>query len=173
LASASDDRTIRIWDACSGECLQTLEGHSYWVRSVAFSHDSTRLASASCDRTIRIWDACSGECLQTLSIDNAPCDISFDPTGSYLHTAIGTVAVDAPSASNITPDRVERQNPRYQGVGLSSNGAWITCNSENLVWLPSEYRPSCSAVSGRTIGIGVGSGKVWMCNLQVTSFEHC
>ena len=33
------------WSAC----LQTLEGHSSWVMSVAFSHDSTRLASASGD----------------------------------------------------------------------------------------------------------------------------
>ena len=50
------------WSAC----LQTLEGHSSWVSSVAFSHDSTRLASASDDKTVKIWDASSGECLQTL-----------------------------------------------------------------------------------------------------------
>ena len=28
LASASDDSTVKVWDASSGECLQTLEGHS-------------------------------------------------------------------------------------------------------------------------------------------------
>ncbi|KAF1936747.1 hypothetical protein EJ02DRAFT_328355, partial [Clathrospora elynae] len=50
------------WSAC----LQTLEGHSHWVNSVAFSHDSTRLASASRDSTVKIWDASSGACLQTL-----------------------------------------------------------------------------------------------------------
>jgi WD40 repeat protein len=50
------------WSAC----LQTLEGHSQGVNSVAFSHDSTRLASASVDSTVKIWDAHSGACLQTL-----------------------------------------------------------------------------------------------------------
>src|SRR2546421_5088341 len=47
-------------------CLQTLEGHSRWVNSVAFSHDSARLASASGDGAVKVWDASSGECLQTL-----------------------------------------------------------------------------------------------------------
>src|SRR5207248_2264502 len=50
------------WSAC----LQTLEGHSHWVNSVAFSHDSARLASASHDKTVKIWDVSRGECLQTL-----------------------------------------------------------------------------------------------------------
>ncbi|KAH7061013.1 quinon protein alcohol dehydrogenase-like superfamily, partial [Paraphoma chrysanthemicola] len=50
------------WSAC----LQTLEGHSDSVKSVAFSHDSARLASASSDNTVKIWDASSGACLQTL-----------------------------------------------------------------------------------------------------------
>ena len=66
LASASDDRTVKIWDARTGACLQTLEGHSGSVRSVVFSHDSRQLASASDDRTVKIWDARTGACLQTL-----------------------------------------------------------------------------------------------------------
>jgi WD40 repeat protein len=164
LASASGDMTARI---CSGECLQTLKGHSGWIWSVAFSRGSARLASASDDMTARIWDASSGECLQTLQIGRVLLNISFDTTGSYLYTEMGTIAIDASSASNMTPSATDPQNPRYQGCGLSSDGAWITCNSENVVWLPSEYRPSCSAVSGKTIGIGVGSGKVWICNFKV------
>jgi WD40 repeat protein len=169
LASASADETVKIWDPSSGECLQTLEGHSGWVNSVAFSHDSARLASASADETVKIWDPSSGKCLQTLDVGKILYNISFDTTGSCLHTNIGTIAVDASSASNTTPSVTDPQKPRYQGGALSSDGAWITYNSENLVWLPSEYRPSCSAVSGKTIGIGVESGKVWMCNFKVDS----
>jgi WD40 repeat protein len=168
LASASHDGTVRIWDASSGECLQTLEGHSGSVSSFAFSHDSTRLASASDDRTVRIWDASSGECLQTLEGHSGwVFNISFDSTGSYLQTETGTIAIDGSSASNITPSVTDPQKPRYQGGGLSLDGVWITYNSENVVWLPSEYRPSCSAISGKTIGVGVGSGKVWIYNFKV------
>ncbi|KAJ5778418.1 Vegetative incompatibility protein HET-E-1 [Penicillium odoratum] len=54
------------WDAHTGACLQTLEGHDSWVRSVVFSHDSSRVASGSRDKTIKIWDAHTGACLQTL-----------------------------------------------------------------------------------------------------------
>src|SRR2546421_4638307 len=65
------------WSAC----LQTLEGHSGWVNSVAFSHNSARLASASDDSTVKIWDASSGECLQSLYIGKSLFNISFDITG--------------------------------------------------------------------------------------------
>ena len=148
-------------------CLQTLEGHSSSVNSVAFSHDSTRLASSD-DRTVKIWDTSSGECLQTLGIGKMLFNISIDTTNSFLHIDIGTIAINAPSASNVTPSVTGLvQNPRYQGWGLSSDGVWITYNSENLVWLPSEYRPLRSAVSRKTIGVGVGSGKVWICNFNV------
>ena len=155
-----------MWDASSGECLQTLKGHSDSVRSVVFSHDSTRLASAS-DRTTKIWNASSGECLQTLSIGKALYGILFDITNSYLHTEIGTIDISALSDSITLPNISEPHNPQYQGPAVSTYRVWITHESENLVWLPSEYRPECSVVSGKTIGIGVGTGRVWICKAEL------
>ncbi|MEH2411156.1 nSTAND1 domain-containing NTPase, partial [Nostoc sp.] len=67
LASASYDKTIKLWDAATGKPLQTLSGHSSWVNSVVFSPDGKRLASASGDKTIKLWDAATGKPLQTLS----------------------------------------------------------------------------------------------------------
>ena len=164
LASASDDNIVKIWDASSGECLQTFEGHSYWVWSVAFSHDSARLASGSGDKTVRIWDASSGECLQTLIIGKTLDRISFDISNSYLHTDIGTIGISIPSGSRLSNSKP--QSPQYKGLGLSSDDEWITYDSENLLWLPLEYRSLCSAVSGNMIGIGVRTGKIWICKIE-------
>ncbi|KAK2041575.1 WD40 repeat-like protein [Colletotrichum somersetense] len=66
IASASWDKTIKIWDAATGQCLHTLRGHTEPVYSAAFSSDGTHVASASEDKTIKIWDAATGQCLQTL-----------------------------------------------------------------------------------------------------------
>jgi WD40 repeat protein len=134
LASASYDSTVKIWDASSGACLQTLKGHSSIVNSVAFSHDSKRLASASYDSTVKIWDASSGACLQTLE------------GHSQVDNLVG----------------FETKQPIHQGIGIGSDRTWITHNAQKRSWLPSEYRPGCSAVSGGCVAIGTGSGKVWI-----------
>ncbi len=68
LASASDDHTVRLWDAETGQALRTLEGHSGLVYSVAWWPVAgvPRLASASADKTVRIWDAEIGQATNVL-----------------------------------------------------------------------------------------------------------
>ena len=56
VVSGSSDKTVRIWDAVTGECEQTLEGHSDAVTSASFSPDGTKVVSGSRDQTVRIWD---------------------------------------------------------------------------------------------------------------------
>ena len=53
----------------TGECEQTLEGHSDAVTSASFSPDGTKVVSGSVDQTARIWDAVTGECEQTWQED--------------------------------------------------------------------------------------------------------
>ena len=64
--SGSGDKTLRVWDLESGQCLRTLEGHSDSVESVSVTPDGRRAVSGSGDTTLRVWDLESGQCLRTL-----------------------------------------------------------------------------------------------------------
>ncbi|KAF2185450.1 WD40 repeat-like protein, partial [Zopfia rhizophila CBS 207.26] len=66
LASASRDKTVNLWDTGTGVVLQTLEGHSGCVTTVAFSPDGKVLASASDNYAVQLWDNSTGMILQTL-----------------------------------------------------------------------------------------------------------
>ena len=131
VASGSCDNTVKIWDAATGSCTQTLEGHSRFVNSVAFSPDSK-----SRDKTIKIWDAATGTSTQTL-----------EGHGSDTTSLFTSWSGDA-------------KLPYQLDYGISSDGRWITSGSEKWLWLPPGCQVTSSAVVGSTIAIGCTSGRV-------------
>ncbi len=64
--SGSDDHTLKVWDAATGEELLTLVGHRDGVRSCAWSPDGMLVVSGSCDKTLKVWDSRTGEELRKL-----------------------------------------------------------------------------------------------------------
>jgi len=55
ILSASDDKTIKVWDATTGYEIQTLKGHNDKVTMLSISNDGKKFLSISKDE-IKVWD---------------------------------------------------------------------------------------------------------------------
>ena len=66
IVSASEDMTMRVWDAASGACEQTMKVHVGRVNSAGFSPDGREIVSTGGDMTMRIWDLAIGDCRRTI-----------------------------------------------------------------------------------------------------------
>lgn len=67
LVSGSRDKTIKIFETATGQCIATLVGHDNWVRGVEFHPSGKYLLSVSDDKSIRVWDIKQGRATKTIS----------------------------------------------------------------------------------------------------------
>lgn len=88
IASASDDFTVRLWDAATGIPGLVLKGHTYHVYSVSWSPDGSTLVSGGADMTLRVWNAATGECKQILKGHSGHVNcVAFSPDGRMIASA--------------------------------------------------------------------------------------
>jgi len=66
LATASRDRTVKVWDLGNGHELFTYTGHTDAVRCLAFSPDGKSVASGGGEKDIKVWDAATGKDITTI-----------------------------------------------------------------------------------------------------------
>jgi len=94
VASASWDKTVRLWDSATGAARRTLEGHKGTVNAVAFSPDGKLVASASGDNTVRLWDSATGAARRTLEGHKDTVNaVAFSPDGKLVASASGDKTV--------------------------------------------------------------------------------
>jgi WD40 repeat protein len=86
LASASEDRTVRVWDVATGRELLCLAGHEASVSPAAFSPDGARIVSGSREFA-QVWDATTGAHLRTLrGHEPEVLAVAFSPDGMRIAT---------------------------------------------------------------------------------------
>jgi hypothetical protein len=88
LASASFDKTIKLWDLPTRKLERTFHHHSDIVYCVAFSPDSKWLASAGKDHSVKIVDAITGKSRFTFSgMDQDVLAVAVSPDGKSIVSA--------------------------------------------------------------------------------------
>lgn len=155
LVSGSYDKTIRIWDPTTGVEQRILEGHTSRIRSIAFSPNSRMLASISSDEMLILWDCANGAILRRISKDNI-LGMAQDPfqKSSYLGVDLNEVDIQSwfQTHGSIWP--------RPTDTIWIEDDQWVVFRGNKHVWLPLEYRPSCSTMQGEMIALGHVSGRV-------------
>lgn len=85
LASASADKTARVWDPHACSLIHTLSGHTKGLSDLCWDPTSRYIATASDDFTLILWNADTGELLKSLKghTHHVFC-CAFSPNGNML-----------------------------------------------------------------------------------------
>ena len=141
IASASYDKTVRIWDTSHGFSVITYRGHWDRVQAVAWSLDGKRIASAGDDGTVQVWDAATGQ--QVLAYRghaNAVNAVAWSPDGKRIASASDDKTVQVWDVSNgglVFAYRGHTQ--KVLAVAWSPDGRQIASGGEDRsvqVWSP-------------------------------------
>jgi WD40 repeat protein len=177
-ASASNDHTVRVWDAETLECRHTLTGHTDSVRLLAYAPQggtsdscpsSNILISASRDKTLRVRhthacrdgtaDACVVRCSCASLLSSQIWDAD---RGTLLHalansSTIHAIGVDGTTAALACSDgsiRVLNLETGKTMQRLLGHKNWATClqlQSNTLVSGSCTYDPACMRLAIATL----------------------
>lgn len=140
VATASDDKTSRLWDAQTGDALVEFRGHDNFVFCCEFNASSNLLATGSFDETVKLWDIRSGECISTLPAHSDPVTaVSFNRDGTCVVSAShdGLIRIWDVCTGECLKTIVAAGNPPVSHVTYSPNGKYVlagTLDSALRLW---------------------------------------
>ncbi|CAG7854185.1 Uncharacterized WD repeat-containing protein alr3466 [Serendipita indica DSM 11827] len=149
IVSGSGDKTIRLWDADTGQPLgEPLRGHEHSVTAVAFSPDGSRIVSSSYETTIRLWNADTGQQLgePLRGHEYSVTAVGFSPDGSRIVSGSHDRTIRLWDADTGQPvgEPLRGHQTTVTGVGFSPDGSRIVSGSADTtirLWDANTGRP--------------------------------
>lgn len=90
-ASASHDRTARIWSLERAQPLRIMAGHLSDVDCVRWHPNCNYIATGSSDKTVRLWDVQTGEAVRIFVGHKGPLtSLALSPSGRFLASGART-----------------------------------------------------------------------------------
>ena len=141
LATASDDKFVKLWDVESRRLLHIFRGHTDEAWAVAFSPDGKTLASGSKDNSVKLWDVDTRRILCTLQEHSNPVgSVAFSPDGKMLASGgedntVKLWDVDTQKLLHTFP--IEGSSSRVLSVTFSPDGKILASGRENdpvMLW---------------------------------------
>jgi WD40 repeat protein/serine/threonine protein kinase len=135
IASASEDGTVKLWDAISGEETATL--NTGRVQNVTFSPDSTLIASAGRDGTVKVWDVATNQQTATMKGHTSRVlSVAFSPDGARITSASEdkTVKIWDVATSREIVTLIDHADGIFS-VAFSPDGTTIATSASTVVTL--------------------------------------
>ena len=147
---------MRVWDASTAEMLEVLEGHTGYVKSVAFSSDDSRIVSGSKDKSVRVWDASTGKMLKVLEGHAEPAAFLVNGICAAADSNDKSMPIQWTSLRYIRQKTVDSSGySRHTGWLLSPQEHYLMFvpltaqlpDSSNILTLPQSYTSSVDFMS--------------------------
>jgi COMPASS component SWD3 len=195
LATASDDKTVRLWDAVTAECMVEFRGHDNFVFCV--DQCSSMVVSGSFDETVKLWDVRSGDCVSTLPAHSDPVTaVSFNRDGTTVSSAShdGLIRIWDVATGECLKTIYAAGNPPVSSVKYSPNSKYLlagTLDSAIRLWpvtvvtgsntaaktyqghhVNTKYSVTSAFTADGNVVTGCETGKIVLYNLQTCGVQQ-